>query len=234
MVRSSFVVALVAFFPTTAAAQVWNPAMDFSAINNPNGVWSYGWAGGPFVLDTSFHNSSALDFWVGPDAGGSGDEYFPYVAHNGTNTTINYHNIEYPPGQLGMYPGPLSEESLIRWTVPTALSVLVTGQFYGLDPLATTDVHVYKNGNSVFDGSVNGANRVPFSLSITVLAGDHIAFGAGWGNQDNSNDSTGLTATISAPVPEPTGLAMLGLVVLAAPALRTRRREPPAVSHPLP
>src|SRR2546421_3807625 len=62
----------------------------------------------------------------------------------------------------------------------------------------TSDVAVTKNGATLFSGQVNGYGAsVPFSLSVTVAAGDAVEFTVGVGsNGTYNNDSTGLAATI--------------------------------------
>jgi hypothetical protein len=228
MVRWLLVMALAAVWPATVPAQVvhYDPSAGFSATSNPNGVWRYGWMqtlGSAFNLDTSFHNSSGLDFWVGPVAGGS-NEFFPYVAHNGTSATIQG-GYTYDPGQLGMHPGPGGQYSVIRWTAPASATVRVSGSYYELNPGTTSDVHVLVNGVSALDGLVQSAGEVPFSFARTVLAGDRIEFAVGYGSDlDYAGDSTGLSASIIAQtVPEPASLALVGMAVSVMTASRMRR-----------
>ena len=114
---------------------------------------------------------------------------------------------------------------MIRWTAPSAGSVKVSGSFYRLDQFATTDVHLLKNGTSIFDGTVNSPGPTPFSLGQDVLLGDTIDFFVGYGNGSYFNDSTGLSATIVVqPVPEPTGLVALAAGLLAGGAAVRRWR----------
>src|SRR5262249_50063200 len=186
------------------AAQTYDPAADFSPTSNPNGVWQYGRSatlGGPLLLYPNHVNMQGLDFW---QIASSGDNP-PYVAHNGTASTILYAGgVTYVPGQLGMHPGPEGQDSVVRWTAPTAGLVQVSGSYYRLNVGTSTDVHVLKNGTSIFDGTVNSADQVPFSLSDEVLAGDNIDFSVGYGGNNYFGDSTGLTAAIVVqPTPEP-------------------------------
>ena len=85
-VKSTFAILVVLGIGSAArAAMVWDAAADFSSIDNPNGVWSYGWSatlGGTFILDTDFQVFSGLDQWrsnLSPTGDGT-----PLVEHNGT------------------------------------------------------------------------------------------------------------------------------------------------------
>src|SRR4051795_4069447 len=129
--------------PPVVSGQVFDPAADFSATNNPNGVWRYGRTntlGSSFLADTSQQDPSGLSFWVGGVTTGSPPGSFPYVAHNGTNSTITYLGyLPYPPRRLGMPPGPGGQYSVIRFTPLQALLIDIEGSYFKIDPAATTD-----------------------------------------------------------------------------------------------
>ena len=108
--------------------------------------------------------------------------------------------MTWQPRQLAFHPGPSGEFSVIRWTAPTTATVSIAGSFTGTDCCATTtDVHVLRNGVSLFDNSVNGFGAtVSFSATVSIQAGDTIDFIVGFGSDGNFfNDSTGLDAVIS-------------------------------------
>jgi len=98
-----------------------------------------------------------------------------------------------------VHPGPNGERGVVKWTAPAAGTYTVAGRFQGIDTGATTsDVSITKNGTVLFSGNLNGyGTQLPFSLSVTVAAGDAIEFTVGVGaNGTYNNDSTGLAATI--------------------------------------
>jgi hypothetical protein len=215
---------LPAFFCGAAFAQVYDPAADFSPSSNPNGVWTYGWThtlGGALSLDSAHHDASGLDFWGGGVSTGNAPGFFPYIAHNGTNSAINYGGfLAYPPGQLGMHPGPNGEYSIVRFTALQAVLIDIVGSFFKIDSSATTDVHVLDNGVSIFDGQIGSSTTQPFSLVRNVVGGETIDFAVGYGANDSYfSDSTGLMATIA--VPEPGALWLSGA---AAAGLAARLR----------
>jgi hypothetical protein len=214
--------------PVSHAQVVYDPAANFSATNNPNGVWSYGWTqslGSAFNFDTSFQNGSGLNFWVGPFPNGS-SEFMPYVAHNGTASTINYLGfLPYPSGRLGLHPGDAGQYAVIRFSSPQTTSINVAASFFRIDPNASTDVHILHNGLAVFSGQ----SEAPFSWQRSVQSGDTIDFVVGFGGNGFGSDSTGLTATIT-PVPEPGALALTGLAIVAAHCRRLRKHKVRAIA----
>jgi hypothetical protein len=92
----------------------------------------------------------------------------------------------------------------------------LAGSFLALDS-GSTDVHVVRNGVSLFSAIRGSGANTAFSLSgVSVAAGDTIDFVVG-NNGFFGNDSTGLVATI---VPAPAAAAPIALTLLA----RRRRR----------
>ena len=124
--------------------QVFSAAGQFSLTQNPNGTWSYGFTeglGGPFTLYTVNGNGGpggpTQPEWFGPFFGG-----FPLVDTNLGAQSLNYFILH--PAVPNLY-------SVVRWTAPTSGEFDLLGLFLGV-AFATTDVHVLKNGASVFDG----------------------------------------------------------------------------------
>jgi len=221
--------------PVSASAVTFNAANDFSATNNPNGTWSYGYEttlGGAFNLyPNSGQRVPGLDIWINNAIAISGD---PVVFHNGTSSPITFGSVTVQPGQLGFHPGPNGQYSIVRWTAPSTDSYSLATVFSGLDFVGptSTDVHVLKNGTSLFNGEVTGfgsSSDVNFSDTFTVAIGDTIDFAVGYGTNGNYYyDSTGLDAVITSTntpdVPEPSTIAgaVLGLVAFVG-ALGTCR-----------
>src|SRR5215475_7458364 len=74
----------------SAIAQTYDAAADFSATNNPNGVWKYGWSasrGSAVALLTRHHHTVGLDCWDNTAPGETlpGE---PDVCHNGSGADV--------------------------------------------------------------------------------------------------------------------------------------------------
>lgn len=215
LAASSYVIA------PAQAATVWDAATDFSATNNPTGVWSYGYTntlGGTFNLypDTTVI-TGGIDYWLDESIQASG---VPAVAHNGTTNTVTYYTLKLKPGQLAFHPGPKGEYSVVRWKAPVSGSFNLTSSFSGADFVGptSTDVHVLKNGTSLFNALVNGfgsPSKKSFSTSLLLNAGDLIDFTVGVGSNGTFfADTTGLSVKITTAVPEPSSI--LGILSLGA------------------
>lgn len=198
-------------------ATTWDVAADFSATNNPNSVWSYGWSS---ALTSAFNlypdngkmGPVPIDVWV--DLG----VFYPFISsstpnvgHNGTGIVNTDHpTIIWQPDQFSLHPGQSGEYSHAFWTAPYAGTFDIASTFTGIDLLGTTtDVHVLHNGISLFDGLVNGfGNTSSFLTTVQVGIGDIIDFTVGDGGNGHSCDTTALSVTI---VPEPATLLLLTL-----------------------
>jgi hypothetical protein len=196
----------------------YDVAADFSSTNNPNGAWRYGWSStltSFFNLYQNKLNEIGLDGWSHPAIGGDGKS--PLVIHNGTANPIanEYELITWQPGQFTLHPGPNGEYSHARWTAPASATIDIDAVFPLIDRdqfTAGTDVHVLRNGISIFDDGIIGfGDTSTFSATISVGAGDIIDFAVGYGiDHGFHNDTTALSATIGI-VPEPATLLLLGL-----------------------
>jgi hypothetical protein len=198
------------------AAQTFDVAADFSTTNNPNGAWSYGWSSTLTSALNQYPDHDKMGERAGTpiniDAWSDWEQfssYSPNATHNGTGTINNEHwTITWQPGQFSLHPGDNGVYSHARWTAPSAGIVDIAAMFTGIDHYygTTTDVHILHNGNSLFDGLVNGyGNTSSFSTttSIDVGLGDTIDFAVGYGSNNNPTcDTTALSATISF-IPEP-------------------------------
>ena len=230
---SKVAVALISCAVFSAQAQTANVAQDFSIGSNPGGAWSYGWASslgqsfGLNLFNWAFGAGSNVALgWSSANPANVSDAN-PSVLYllNGTGQLFSYSTISAPSGSVNLHPGPADELAVVRWTAPTAGTYLVSGAFRGNDVAGTTtDVHILRNSTSVMDGVVNGAGALQaFSQTLALAAGDRVDFAVGTGGNGFFNDSTGLSAVISA-VPEPSSYALMliGLGTLAAVARRRK------------
>jgi hypothetical protein len=196
-------------------ATIFDAAADFSPTANPNGVWSYGFipAGGLYTdfalydLGGPAPDIPGLDAWR--HTAGSSDPRVPVVAHNGGSSTLYaYGDLVLPPGEMHLHPGPEGQQTVVRFTAPFDGTFQIDVTFSVGDPpgfggTTTTDVHVTRDGVSLFDGDVNGYASPTDSEHLsglqTLAAGDIIDFTVGFGNGNYYFDTTFLDATISAP-----------------------------------
>jgi hypothetical protein len=194
---------------------------------------------------------TGLKGWFDPD-------YFwlPAVMKNTTDTPLvggglheatGLDEIIVPPGGLMMHPGDNTGQAIndayavLRWTAPFSATVDLDVTFTGLDYyqevpefpyptcFTTTDVHVIKNGVSLFDADVTGGlyaatNVQSYSVhSLSVTMGDTIDFIVGPGpGGDFGYDSTGVDVQITVPEPSTFILIATGAISLLAYVWRRR------------
>ncbi len=208
-----------------AYAQSWDVAADYSATQNPNGVWTLGSVaslGGaltayPWAFDAQ--SGSSLPGWTGPDNPGI------FIKNVSDVVKLNATNV-IEPGKLFWQPGD-TEFVMARWTSPVNGYVSISALFTAQDNSGggTTDPHVLKNGVSIYSGAVvwgfygsstnNYTDRIgdhsydTFSTVVQVAVNDTIDFAVGIGGDSQACDGAGLEATITV-VPEPSGLLALG------------------------
>jgi hypothetical protein len=186
------------------AAQSYDVAADFSAANNPNGPWSYGYSltlGGQLILYTNSWALSGLNIWLYDIS-----SYTPSAYLNPTTNAIVLPGRTYGPGAFGLHPGPDGEYSVARFTAPATGQYHLTGSFFGQDSSpTTTDVHILTNSVAALDGEVTGfgpGTGPSFDIEVALNAGDDLDFAVGYGTDSQFGaDSTGLSAQIVALVP---------------------------------
>lgn len=221
-----------ALLAPVSAALAADATADFSTTNgNPNGVWSYGTMttlGGALTLFTTpamlpGGPGQTLDVW---SAG------VPWVGKAGATGWDCCNSVIVPANTLTLHPGASAEFAVVRYTSASGGSFTVNASFWGQDdgpshggPGTSTDVHVLTNALGPFNDTVNGFGAMSmksFNGTVNLAANGTIDFVVGIGGNNHFNDSTGLTATVTA-VPEP-GPAALLLAGLAVVGLMARKR----------
>lgn len=133
------------------------------------------------------------------------------------------------PGHMLLHPGDgsgdLSEDAyaVVRWEAPVAGAFTIDATFTGIFRFGTTtDVHVVRNGVSLFDAVIDNDSKT-YSDNIIVALGDTIDFLVGPSTNGFLSDSTELDATLTF-VPEPSTLAMWSVVGFVGLLWYRRRR----------
>jgi RHS repeat-associated protein len=183
-------------------APTYDASAQFSATANPNSPWTYGSTpkrGGLFTAYPFPGQQSGMPTWflTAPTSGTT----VPLLSFNNTGAPV-VTTATAPPNTLLLHPGAAGENSVLRWAAPTNGTYLIQGRFFALTS-TTTDVAVLLNSSTtLLSGNVNGTGSgtsgVPFTLVRTLNAGDNVDFTVGFGtNNNNANDSTGLTVTVT-------------------------------------
>lgn len=217
------------------AVAVYNLQNQFSGINNPSGVWTYGETNGFGGLFTKFTSHAPLNPGLDNWNSATAVSFTPIVYHNKTAAPISLGTPLYGPNEAGFHPGPGNRDATYRFTAPLTSQYTFSGSFFGQDTRGTTtDVGLFLN--SVQQGSL--INVTGFGLpslqtrlsTFTLAAGNTLDISVG--NRGNFNfDSTGLSVTITqldpavvSGVPEPQSVALM-LAGLVAVGFVTKRRK---------
>ncbi len=211
-----------------ARATTFDVVKDFSDTLNPNGVWSYYYAGTPFSLSQSDPNCLGLGTlcWYN----GQTIPTSIIIGQNTTGGTETSLTLSVPTGYVFL--DPESQSATILFTAPVTGTYAIEGNFLGADTNQNSHpVEILANNSPVFTSTIAtfGASA-PFSLSELLNAGDHIAFEVLTGSTGCSycNLTSGLQATITSaasPVPEPPSLLFTGMTIAAGMLLGRRRRR---------
>ena len=132
-----------------ASAAVYDPATDFSASLNPNGVWSYGYSltlGGSQVPFGDRLNNNGADVWFTELS--SEHNRVPCIFHNPTTGVVALGPTLTPlanPGGLALHPGQHDEFSVLRFTAPADNQYSIAGLFFGMDIFATSVICADRN-----------------------------------------------------------------------------------------
>lgn len=198
---------------------------DFSAVNNPHGVWSYGSIpslGGPFTLLThKLANYYDLEHWLLYGQ----SPFYPAVVHNATAQPNTSWAIEpFPAGAVGIHPSGTGDKGVIRFTSPA-------DSWYDLQVIfdslggATVDVYVYKGPNQQYADILNGSGWAGFAGTLFLGQGETLDLIVGSGpNNDHRYDGTRVQGRLQA-VPEPGALVLLAAGGIGASLFMGRRRR---------
>ncbi len=217
-------VVLFAGIGQVEGAITYNARQDFSEVDNPNGVWSYGYSytlGGSMEVYPDY-----LTDYTGESTWRDDNLNDTHDIPNISERDVTFWGFTLGPDDLIIHPGPDSEYSIIRWTAPDDGTVDVEAGFAGIH-FGNTEVFVYHNADMLYDAALYGyAVATPFNDNLSVNAGDTIDFAVGMVVNAGAA-STSCSAIIEfAPetpaVPEPSTFIVWSLLSICALAFRRR------------
>ncbi|MBL9114210.1 MAG: DUF642 domain-containing protein [Verrucomicrobiaceae bacterium] len=185
-----------------------DPARDFSPVANPNTPWKYGWIQAGPISPTYLEGGNPAQGGLFPKPAQASGDFHAYMKTPPTAQVIFNVNetqrlvsgaLELNPLLFVMNPSSDGSFAVLRWTAPAsgrfAVSATFTGAHDGV--AATSDVHVLHNSDTLFDSTINSfqGDGASFTDTISVGAGDTVDWLVG-GNGTNSNDHTGLVASV--------------------------------------
>lgn len=191
--------------PVGAQSAVYDVFEDFSLDRNPSvsGMWRYGSAS---AIDGAFElGDLQLSYFGGVVRCWSSHVDMFVVCQNtsGEDYRDAGQNVLHPGAEyVHMHPS-LTRSAVVGWTAPVAGRHRVNFQFRSLregSRWATTDVHVLVNNTEVYEANLRGVftnTGLGRTFDVELDEGDTIDFVVGNYSGDNSNDSTGLKATIT-------------------------------------
>lgn len=189
----------------SAQPAVYDVFKDFSLDRNPSisGTWRYGWTS---AIDGSFElGDQQSSYFGGVVRCWTSRSELIIVCQNtsGADYRDAGANVLHPGADyLHIHPS-LTGSAVVRWTAPVPGRHRVDFQFRSLregSRWTTTDVHVLVNGTEVYEANLRGVfsnTGLGRAFDVQLDADDTIDFIVGNYSGDNSNDSTGLKATIT-------------------------------------
>jgi hypothetical protein len=183
---------------------VYDAKADFSSVNNPNDVWTYGWSADLAGSLTIFPNTFVKDGgtnWTDNTIEASGAPNLAYKPLNAPEGGT-------PADSMGIHPGPNNQFSHCRFTAPEAGVYDIQASFTGF---SFGNPHAYLLHNGVTMGDSYLSQNVEWDKSFKQVAlaqGDTIDAVIGVGkNNSYFNDEALFSLTITndskAPQPKP-------------------------------
>jgi PEP-CTERM motif-containing protein len=231
--------AFLACFAPSANAAVYDLAGQFSSTQG--GPWTYGYiangtATGPQTLFPTFSTQGTLESWTDPSLPQTATFNTPSASFNNSASPLTSGTVSWGPNQASFHPGQNGEIAFYSFVAPTSGTYSLSSAFSGLDSTGPTDtqVQVLLGGVSQFTGIVDGSgptSAISYNASFDMTTGEQLLFEVGFdpnGTRDSGPfffDTTGVSATLSSSVPEPSTWAMMILGFLGIGFTAFRRRQ---------
>ena len=187
-----------------------------SFTSNPSTQWQVGYRVDGFLKNADFRlsgysaNDPIIALWH-PSTEQAG--YYPYVGQNRTNAIQIDRSGRWAlkPFQMAMEGSNTGQYGMLRFKPPMPgkyrIKVIFEGVHIGL---STTDVHVLKNDEVLFNDFIDGYGgdagfhpvtgthpSCTYEGTMQLNTGDRVIFAVGYGaNMNHFDDTTGLTITI--------------------------------------
>lgn len=222
MFRLLGMVGVAALLATPAMATTYNAVTDFSASNNPNGVWSYRDGSGSLLTHTGTTGIGTAQW----DNGGG----YPSGSYVGVNTgsAATSGTVYYAADSVHLDGQGVGAE--VRFTSASGGTFGVAGDFsYGDTSMVTHTVSIVDDlGNTLFSYSLHNGDTQNFALDVTLAAGGWLDFIS---SSDGGSSYAGTNLQAIVGVPEPGTLALLPAGLLGLGFVRRRfaqqdRRSP--------
>ncbi len=186
------------FFPKLADATA-----DFSANQNPNGVWIYGWSedltGTVKLFPRSSNPNVNNGLEVGWDDPQNSAGFTPSVAVNAGGDFTDG-NVTLSAGTLVLHPCGSDGHaySHVIWTAPAKGVYFLNASFFAQQNGIDVDVHILVNQKTVFNELINQNSTIrTFTHNFILARGDRLDFTVGPdGNYTLHPGNTGLQVVI--------------------------------------
>ncbi|TRW14707.1 PEPxxWA-CTERM sorting domain-containing protein [Glacieibacterium frigidum] len=225
-----FLIAAAALAFTAPAAAVTFDA--FASFNGTNGNGGFSYGGTDFTTLTAFSDGTGCMGLIANTIclNAPGNPALPGVFKS-TNGAFQSGTVIVPADRLILHPGSsadLSNSVYIAFTAPTSGDFVFTSQFTSQDtnPSGVSIFAFVASGTSVIFTNLSGmlpGAAVNDTISASLLAGESFGYIIS-NNGSFNNDSTGVLASVSGPVPEPAtwGLMIAGFAMVGYAARRRR------------
>jgi hypothetical protein len=137
----------------------WDVNADFSAAQNPCGVWTYGYTAALGSSPLTVYSTRDGIYWIDPN-----------------NVTTHDPTAWQQNSSFNLHPGPLGEYSTARWTAPRDGTYTFVVGFFAGDPGETNGAVLHKS-EVLFQASTTA--NPSYSTTLTMTAGDTVDVAVG-------------------------------------------------------
>ena len=196
--------------PPIASQHDYDVGRDFSSVNNPNGVWTLGWAptvGGP-VTPLGVRHTSPTESGVLVPSWQLTAGQAPVVYGNTSSVPAVFGGgaVHLPSGAVWFAPGQDGRPenfAIIQFTAPVSSNYLVHASvqpIYPAWPQGDTDFHVVRNSEELFGIYLSPAQTASFSNVVALAEGETVQFVVGRGADGSEYGSVLRIAALITPI----------------------------------